>query len=587
MRRPRKNGSINSRFSNNRPSNSRFSNNRSSNNRSSNSRSSNSRSRKRGEEASDPKASAPVAPAVARRAVQEDRTEIYYVPDKNGKLRPAFFDITFEELKKRISDLADPSSLPPAFTIDQFSATGRARDEFAELEMRVAVTNRLDSDDRWIRIPLRSENVILKADDKAVYDGPGEYFVRFDPQDGYIWWLRGGTNKQHQLTLNAIVPLEMIGEQRKLRLDVPRASVSQLTLNVSDPVIASASPGVALTSERNDQGQTEIQAMGVTGEFELTWRRQRPDEATRTATLETDGLQTIQVMGSQIRSQIDLRVQSFGKPFDQFRVQLPEGFRLISESPTGYTFAVEADGKADGKKDANDVKRTSKWVDVKLEELTTGPVEVRLVAEQIRRFGDWEREFQLAGFRVAGAVRESGHVVVQVRGDWIVRWMEDFNGRYDIRRVDDWPAKLPKVDVVAAFEYFRQPFSLRARVLSPKTRVAVEPQYVMDVSADHVVLSGQLKYQVRGAQIDHVTIDLPGWDFDATSIGPSDLVNVSQLVWSEAGQVHIPLAQDGRPIRDRLSRAKVVASWRKSAGRSAADTAGGCNRSDDTGRGFG
>ncbi|MDH3718462.1 MAG: hypothetical protein OES79_10125, partial [Planctomycetota bacterium] len=475
----------------------------------------------------------------AGRVVEQVQPDIYYLPDKDGQLRPAYLDkITFEEFKQRISELAEPIESPPAYTLDAFEATGRARGEHAELAIRLVMTNRRSDNDQWVRVPVRCDRAILQVGDAVDYRGPGKFFIQFDKSDGYVCWLSGGAGKQHVVTLKAIVPLEIVGEQRRLALDWPRATTSRLRLTVPHPdVTAFVSAGGNLTTEKRGRDETELSATGVAGEFQLTWRQRRQDEHRGAVAMEVDGLQLVQVDRGQIRYQVDLRVQSYDRPFDQFRVELPPGARLISKGQAGYTLASEAADSGGARADK------AGWVDVKLDESTTGPVDIRLVTEQIHPFGQSGKAFQLAGFGVAGAVRQSGYVAVQVRGDWIVRWIEEFNDRYDIRRVDEWPDKLPKTDVVAAFEYYRQPYSLRAKVLAPRTRVMVEPEYVLDVSADYAVLTGQLKYQVRGAKIAHVDVDLPGWEFDASSIGPAELVDDSQLVWSEAGHVHIPLAR--------------------------------------------
>jgi hypothetical protein len=480
------------------------------------------------------------APAdTAGRVVEQVQPDIYYLPDKDGQLRPAYLDaITFEEFKQRISELAEPIEAPPAYTLDVLEATGRARGQYAELAIRLVITNRRSDNDQWVRVPLRCDRAILQVGDVMDYQGPGKFFIQFDKSDGYVCWLSGGAGEQHVLTLNVIAPLEIVGKQRRLDLDWPRATTSQLRLTVPHPdVTAFVSAGGNLTTEKRGRKETELSVARLAGDFQLTWRQRRQDRPRGAVAMEVDGLQLVQIDRGQIRCQVDLRVQSYDRPFDQFRVELPSGARLISKGQAGYTLASEAVDSGGARADK------ARWVDVKLDESTTGPVDIRLVTEQIQPFGQSGKPFQLAGFGVAGAVRQSGYVAVQVRGDWIVRWIEEFNDRYDIRRVDEWPDKLPKTDVVAAFEYYRQPYSLRAEVLAPRIRVMVEPEYVLDVSADYAVLTGQLKYQVRGAKIAHVDVDLPGWDFDASSIGPAELVDNSQLVWSEAGHVHIPLAR--------------------------------------------
>ena len=76
--------------------------------------------------------------------------------------------------------------------------------------------------------------------------------------------------------------------------------------------------------------------------------------------------------------------------------------------------------------------------------------------------------------------------------------------------------------MVAAYEYANQPYSLTARLAPRKTRISVDPTYVLMVDRDVVRLEGKLKYAVRGAKIATLDVAMPGWELD--EIGPDNLV---------------------------------------------------------------
>ena len=79
-------------------------------------------------------------------------------------------------------------------------------------------------------------------------------------------------------------------------------------------------------------------------------------------------------------------------------------------------------------------------------------------------------------------------------------------------------------DVTAEFEYFAQPSSLTARLVPRKTRIGVEPEYVVLVDSDQVRLEARLRYTVRGGKVSAVEIAMPDWQID--EVGPESVVAV-------------------------------------------------------------
>ncbi len=113
--------------------------------------------------------------------------------------------------------------------------------------------------------------------------------------------------------------------------------------------------------------------------------------------------------------------------------------------------------------------------------------------------------------------------------------------RQSVRQVDDLPESLRRDDLTAGFEYFVQPCSLAARVVPQKTRVSVDPEYLLLVGEHRIHLRAKLKYKVRGAKVRSLEVDLPGWEVD--DVGPVNLVNADAAVAGEDANLVIPLAQ--------------------------------------------
>ena len=136
-------------------------------------------------------------------------------------------------------------------------------------------------------------------------------------------------------------------------------------------------------------------------------------------------------------------------------------------------------------------------VEVRLPKKTAGPVEVRLACRRDYDPLKSQSWCELAGFEVVGAARQWGTAAVAAGGDWQVLW----GTSSDARQTDQLPDSLRKEDVVAGFEYAAQPYSLTARLVPRKTRVSVDPKYVLLVDRDEVRLEGKLTYTIRGAKI--------------------------------------------------------------------------------------
>ena len=109
-----------------------------------------------------------------------------------------------------------------------------------------------------------------------------------------------------------------------------------------------------------------------------------------------------------------------------------------------------------------------------------------------------------------------------------------------VRQIDPSPDAQGRSDVTAEFEYFAQPASLLARIVPRKTRISVEPEYVVLVDANRVRLEARLRYTVRGAKVSRVDIDMPDWQID--EVGPDSIVAVDGVPAGPTGaSLSLPL----------------------------------------------
>ncbi len=470
-------------------------------------------------------------PASAAR-VEEAQPPLYYLKDNKGNLQavPNFTLEDFEALYKLKHQLVQGDQRP-RFSLQQMIANGAVNAAGqAELTIQFRILVR---DDQWTRIPLRLDHAVLC--ETPQYQGPGEHLVSFEGDgEGYVAWIRGPAGQQHQLTLKMLVPTTAAGQETHLRLSAPRATVAELKLKVPFArAVARVSEGATLQSPGGNNQETELAVVGLSGDFELSWRP--PDAAaTRSAALEVYGTIASQLNGHGVETDATFSIRSYGEAFDRFLVRLPPDTELAPSSPNGYTLTAVDDPAA-----AAQGRRPC--VEVKFAKRTVGPVEVRLSTKRTDRGGagtaargvNW---LELGGFEVLEAARQWGIITVNVAGDHQILWGECRG----VRQIDPSPDAQGRSDVTAEFEYFAQPASLLARVVPRKTRIGVEPEYVVLVDANRVRLEARLRYTVRGAKVSRVDIDMPDWQID--EVGPDSIVAVDGVPAGPTGaSLSLPL----------------------------------------------
>ena len=473
--------------------------------------------------------------------VEESLPVLYYLKNAEGKLLavPGFTFKEFEELYKLKKQLAHREQRP-RYVLQSMSITGTAGARHADLTVQVKVLAR---EDGWVRVPLGFDRAFLR--EPAKYEGPGEGFVHFeDGGQGHVGWIRSSGEERHELRLHILVPLAGVGDQTRLKLLTPRATISQLKLKVPVPKAAGkVSGGAELSvSPGGEEGATEFTVLGLGGDFELTWHKAGGQLLEQPTVLEAEGTVLARIDARGVDAQATLKVHGSGAPFDRFRVRLPPGASLVSDVPVGsngYSVTPLANDGGAGLQQS--------LVEVRLTEKKSGSVEVRLATRRPHDLDGPEEWLELAGFEVVGAARQWGHVDIAADSDWQVRWGESLG----VRQVE----RLPLEDVVAGFDYHAQPYSLTARLVPKKTRISVEPEYRLLVDADRVQLKATLKYTIRGAKAFNLDVALPGWESE--EVEPAWLVAVDGITVTADDMLSIPLLQPST----RKMELQISAQW--------------------------
>ncbi|MGA2067221.1 MAG: hypothetical protein ABSG86_19775 [Thermoguttaceae bacterium] len=463
----------------------------------------------------------------ANGGVEEAWPSIIYEKDTQGKLQPVINlkPGEFEELVKKAYQPSEDAR--PRCSLQQMSANGSVVGDYAELSIQFRILVR---EDQWTRVPLRLDQGILR--EPAQYQGSGEQFLQFEGGGaGYVAWVRGPAGQQHQVTLKVLVPLVAAGEVTRLHLLVPRATASELRLKVPlAGAVAKVSEGATLRTPNSSKNETELTVVGLGGDFELSWHRPEARVAETPAVLEVQGILAARLDNRGVDAEATLTVRSYGRLFDSFRVRLPQDADLVPGTPNGYTAAV-----VDGAAPSGSRQRV---VEVRLPKPTSGPVEVHLASNRATDPTKPGPGLELAGFEVLGATRQWGTVAVSVVGDWQVLWGPSAG----VQQTDQVPEAVRRRDVVAAFDYFTQPCSLLARLVPRKTRIGVEPEYVLSVDGEAVRLDAKLRYTVRGGKVFALDVLMPDWQID--EVGPDSLVAVDGVPkGTPGGALSIPLVQ--------------------------------------------
>jgi hypothetical protein len=475
-----------------------------------------------------PPQASPLPSETSPARVQELKPTVFYLPDKEGKLQ-AVFDFNYEDFVElyKLKQQLEQKEQRPRSTLEKLTVSGKAEGNRAELTIHAQIALH-DAD--WVRVPLRfDQGLLLKPTE---YHGRGELIVQYlGGSEGYAAWLRGPTDAPHEIEMQLMVPLATAGAEHKLKLYMPRAAISELKLNVAEnSVTAQASEGATiLPPTATASGGSEITAKGLTGDFELSWRKAGDASASSPMVLEAVGSVLARLDDRGISSEAALTLRSYGAPFDRFTVRLPEGAELTPANNAGYSLAPLEDSQASGE--------NRRLVEVRLPKKVLGPVEVHLSCRRQLDAKNPAAWWDLAGFEVLGATRQSGVLAAAASGDWQILW----GASRGVRQIELLPENLRVTGLAAGFEYFAQPFMLQVRLNPRRTRINVEPEYLLFVDRDRARLDAKLTYTIHGAKAHSLKISMPGWQLER--VEPENLVVAEGIETDSSGILNIPLVE--------------------------------------------
>lgn len=475
---------------------------------------------------------APPRPVVG--PVEQAPTSVFYVRDPaTGKLvpLPGFNLQDFDRmlLREEQGPVVNPK---PTYVLESLALRGKAKGERAEFTIEIGA---LVTDESWVRIPLRLGEAVVESSE---YKGTGEHVFEF-ADDGYVVWIRAKPETLHKLTLKCLARVDLAAGENRLKLTLPRATTSSLALSVPlSKAQARITKPAVLDAAKVEGNQTEIRAAGVEGLCELSWWAANRQAVQSLAVLESSALILVKVEGQSVRTDATINIRSLQGLLTTFRIRLPDRAKLV-----GNVTVRAAEGEVAVTSNITG-SETSSTVECKLDQPTSGPIEVRLSTSRIPREESAEEAVQFAGFEILGAGRQTGHIALQLSQDWQLLW-DQRRGLGQIE-VEELPEPLRAAPVQIAFEYFSHPISLVGRIVRRQPRVAVEPAYLFTIYSERIELEARFRYTVRRAGVRTVEIDFPpGWELDIAQLttSPPGLVDYDVLVEDVVKPLVIPLRE--------------------------------------------
>ncbi|MBI84535.1 MAG: hypothetical protein CMJ81_15175 [Planctomycetaceae bacterium] len=453
---------------------------------------------------------------------------VHLLESQNGDLVPVP-DLQYEDFMEliKIREGLSPATLPASFSVQNIEAEGSVQRGKATLQVRIqVVTHQQD----WVRIPLGLNEAHMLE--------PLEHenaFMVFEPEgEGFVCYLESQPHQRHELKLAVAVPVSRIGPESRLVLNLPRVPHSHLRLKVPESQINATVSADALLKEEirtSEDGQSIIEANGIGGPFQLSWRRDRPRQEKRRMVFEAKGNILVNVRGlNRVTSEARLRLRSFGRPLSRVRVRIPAASRLMPGSRSiGYTLEeIPSDVEAG---EANE----GQLVEVRFEDKSMTPPEVRLLTETVKESIGLAQSFDVSRFEVLGAAQQSGYIALASGSDVYPEW--DLTAA--IRQVNELPETFQSENVLAGFRYFRQPSSLKLRVVPRQSRISIEPYYILRVEADRVHLEATFNTTIRGARASFLNIEMSDWEI--LDLGPANVINKNSHVSERTSPLIVPL----------------------------------------------
>ncbi len=466
--------------------------------------------------------------------------DVYLLPDASGQLRKVlgFRYNDFLDAWQRAEGSQVVS--PPRYVLDGWKVSGEVGPSRAEVRIEVELTTHAED---WIEVPLRLADFVVQ---RVTIDSPttGENLT-FDAQrGGYVLWLVGKVGQKRKITLEGLTRLQTNASNRALLMHLPRATAAQFSLQFPNTAARfTTASDLELIQVEQPDGSTEIQLIGQASPMQLQWSFTERESSAQPSLIEVESATTVNVNSRRLAYEAKLTIVSLANQVQQIQVRLPVGAKLHPIHATrNYEIANLTSAESSNRYQTVTIRRSTP---------SNRPWEVKLAAQQALDPGAKSRELSVEGFEVLNAFRHSGTLRLEV--DEQLQAYFDKQGDIEQTPSKALTAAVRGQSVLGAFRFTSFPWSLTVHASPRERRVSVRPDYEMRLSAEEAELDVQYLYEMTGAQIFSLRIDLGGWELTEAPIESGGVIDLDGVIETRDGRLVMPLVDsDTQQLRVNL-----------------------------------
>lgn len=471
--------------------------------------------------------------------------DVFLLPDASGNLRRVLGYRYEDFFNAWRSGQAQQGVSQPKYVLANVSTSAKAVDDGVNVEVTCDID--LQSSD-WVEVPLEMGTLVVS---RWKIEGDGERdFLKFDPDaQCFVAWLKGNPGERRTVSLTGHLIVQRDGEGRRIEIDLPTATTSQVEFTASTQVEVESPKLSLFSTETADDGQYTSHIEGAKGRLALRWGPRVIEQLDETASLSSNIDAALTVEPGRLTYEAFVTVRSFGDPLDRVRVRLPQGASLASlPNAAGYEVIPIASAER---------QSGSSLVEIRFAQPSSTPPPFRLLAEQ-GVGADPDGPIRATAFEIVGAFRQRSVMAMRV-SDLI---HADFKSEGRVEQIDplELPEALQTPAPLAAFVGSGDGWGLQIETQPRQRKVRATPTYVMHLGSHGATLDVTLDYQFLGGRTFELRAKLHGWELSEQPIESGGAVDlVEQHVTPEQILV-MPLQESDLP------QARVRFSLRREAG---------------------
>ncbi|MDA1013264.1 MAG: hypothetical protein O3A00_02295 [Planctomycetota bacterium] len=431
-----------------------------------------------------------------------------YVRDASGILVPIADHVDLKQLLQALNRQGSDVPANERYHVASVNIDGRVRGNLAEL---TAVVNVKIDVDGWVRVPLRMEEALLRAEAEHTpptnaKDAAARPETRDMGRDGVrFWFLRGrGT---HTLSLPLSLAIRDLAPAKRLRLTIPETAQSSLTLRVPlksvKPELVSPIASTVESTQDEAGEQTVIQVTGLWPQLDLVWSP-KVDPKENRLILQTKTQMVVRLTSHPVYVKVSQEIAPLSGNMHELLVTLPAGFAVVA-------LTVDGTDAPKYKVDPNNPQRVTVPLDKTVVQTTRLDWTLKSTADATENL-----QLKLEAMRVQHSHLNRGSVEVITEAGYQLRKLEE----HDVERTDVASALSPG-QIATAYEFQNEDFRLALERQPIAPSFTVEPFVFLSLESDRVRLNAVYRFRVDRGVAQSVFLKWPkrisdGWEHSVT-----------------------------------------------------------------------